>query len=37
MRKIYFNGNIITVNEKEPTIDAVLVENGRTKLRIIKM
>ena len=29
MRKIYFNGNIITVNEKEPTIDAVLVENGK--------
>ena len=29
MRKIYFNGNIITVNEKEPIIDAVLVENGK--------
>ena len=29
MRKIYFNGNIITVNDKEPTVDAVLVENGK--------
>ena len=29
MRKIYFNGDIITVNDKEPTVDAVLVENGK--------
>ena len=29
MRKIYFNGNIITVNEKEPRIDAVLIEDGK--------
>lgn len=29
MRKIYFNGNIITVNDKEPIVDAVLVENGK--------
>lgn len=29
MRKIYFNGNIITVNEKEPIIDAVLIEDGK--------
>lgn len=29
MRKIYFNGNIITVNDKEPMVEAVLVENGK--------
>lgn len=29
MRKIYFNGDIITVNDKEPIVDAVLVENGK--------
>lgn len=29
MRKIYFNGNIITVNDKQPIVDAVLVENGK--------
>lgn len=29
MRKIYFNGNIITVNDKDPIVDAVLVENGK--------
>lgn len=29
MRKIYFNGNIITVNDKQPIVDAILVENGK--------
>ena len=29
MRKIYFNGNIITVNDKQPRVEAVLIENGR--------
>ena len=29
MRKIYFNGNIITVNDKQPVIDAVLIEDGK--------
>lgn len=29
MRKIYFNGNIITINDKEPITDAVLIEDGK--------
>ena len=29
MKKIYFNGKIITVNDNEPMVDAVLVENGK--------
>lgn len=28
MRKIYFNGNIITVNDKEPIVEAILIEDG---------
>ena len=29
MRKLYFNGTIITVNENQPTVEAVLIENGK--------
>lgn len=29
MRKLYFNGTIITVNENRPTVEAVLIENGK--------
>lgn len=29
MRKIYFDGTIITINDKEPIVEAVLVENGK--------
>lgn len=29
MRKIYFDGTIITINDKEPMVEAVLVENGK--------
>ena len=30
-KKIYFNGNIITVNEKEQVAEAMLVEEGKIK------
>ena len=29
MRKIYFDGTIITINDKEPIVEAILVENGK--------
>ena len=29
MRKLYFNGTIIRVNENQPTVEAVLIENGK--------
>lgn len=29
MKKIYFNGNIITVNDEQPKVEAVLVEDGK--------
>ena len=29
MKKIYFNGKIVTVNEKEPMVEAVLIEDGK--------
>lgn len=29
MRKLYFNGTIITVNENQSTVEAVLIENGK--------
>ena len=29
MRKLYFNGTIITVSENQPTVEAVLIENGK--------
>ncbi len=29
MKKIYFNSNIITINDKESRIYVVLIENGR--------
>ncbi len=29
MRKLYFNVTIITVNENQPTVEAVLIENGK--------
>ena len=29
MKKIYFNGNIITVNDKQPVVEAVLIEDGK--------
>ena len=29
MRKLYFNGTIITVNENQPTVEAVLIENEK--------
>lgn len=30
-KKIYFNGNIITVDKKESVVEAMLVENGQIK------
>lgn len=31
MKKIYFGGEIVTVNDKEPSVEAVLVEDGKIK------
>ena len=28
-KKLYFNGNVITVNEKEEVVEAVAIENGK--------
>ncbi len=31
MKKIYFNGNVITVDQNETVAEAILIEDGKIK------